>query len=446
MGCGSSLQADTAEQQIGDISLNQTIRPAGAEAPSGCDISLNQANQTKPTIRPASAEAPSGGCRSSQRASRPSPLSQKEAAKTAARSAPGALEQIGDTSLHQTIRPAGAKAPKFAVEVGDLHTYMPRDLRKAPMRFLHLEQVIAWTRLRVYESLTEDEFVSVPYSDTTDDTWQRTVLLSWRWSNGKPASNVDGFSPMSGLQYSASPMLEVARSKVFYARSNQMIVIPEIKALDPTLEILLQMVQTSLKEDPEYAGSNHAHMAGQVLSTILSNGFHAKLQYFGRVWTLAERLARCSWNEELHHWLSLNLWMGMVVDALASSSGDLRLTTSGDQMESDIYWAKLFPEKIRDNMDNVIGKLKLSLKLGNYRATGLVSEVATLLVESVAVWRSARMHEKRIGKLKLGNYRAIGLVSEVATLLVESVAVWRSACMHEVSDPRRSRQCGAPNI
>jgi hypothetical protein len=84
-------------------------------------------------------------------------------------------------------------------------------------------------------------------------------MLSWRWGASKPSQRNLGFSPMSkdqlrwlqamlqpaheaGIeycwvdwccvpQYSASSMVEVQRSKVFYARAKLMCVLPEIKPM-----------------------------------------------------------------------------------------------------------------------------------------------------------------------------------------------------------------------
>eukprot|EP00798_Chlamydomonas_sp_ICE-L_P000426 gene426-1824_t len=552
----------------------------------------------------------------------------------------GLLKLVGDPKFQMTIRSSATNAPKLMPGIKDLELCMPRDVRDAPMRLVHLHKLLEWLHLEVYENMKDEDFVTFPYGQTTAETWRSTILLSWRWSLGKPDTLECDHSPMSGLQlkymkmallvareanpdlkyvwidwscvpqYSASPMLEVARSKsamlevarsktamlevarsksamlevarsksamlevarskvrrqggvfgsympsavawggaesqtamlevarsksamlevarskvrrqgecvaslschlqsamsevarsksamlevarsksamlevarsksamlevarsksamlevarsksamlevaisksamlevarsksamlqvarsksamlevarskvgngrcdaslpchlqsamlevatsksamfevarskVYYARAQQMIVLPDIVELDSSVETLLRLVLESLCEDPLWADSEHAQMAAHVINAIISDGVHAKLQYFGRVWTLAERLARCSWDEELHYWLSLQLWMGMVIDALASSSED--------QNGSAIYWAKLFSAEIRDNMDKVSAKLRLSLELGNYRKTGLISEVATLLVEAVKVWLSAKMNE-----------------------------------------------------
>jgi hypothetical protein len=127
-------------------------------------------------------------------------------------------------------------------------------------------------------------------------------------------------------------------------------------------------------------------LACSSLSLILEQRQVAGREYFGRVWTLAERLARCSWKEGLHQWLPLQLWMGMVVDAL--------LNSTGDSLASDIYWAKLFPEDVREKLTGIVDKIKACTKAGNVRvAPGLEQEVADLCVDSVRVWRSRSIIE-----------------------------------------------------
>jgi len=61
-------------------------------------------------------------------------------------------------------------------------------------------------------------------------------------------------------------------------------------------------------------------------------------EYFGRVWTLAERMARSGRSERLHHWLPLEAWCGMVMHAL--------LTTSENPKAASLYWDKLLPAAV----------------------------------------------------------------------------------------------------
>lgn len=64
-------------------------------------------------------------------------------------------------------------------------------------------------------------------------------------------------------------------------------------------------------------------------------------EYFGRVWTLAERMARGGRGERLSNWMPLSMWLGMIVDALlASADGDV---------SSDFYWMKLFHGEVRSS-------------------------------------------------------------------------------------------------
>jgi hypothetical protein len=70
----------------------------------------------------------------------------------------------------------------------------------------------------------------------------------------------------------------------------------------------------------------------------------------GRVWTLAERLARCSQEELLQHWLPLPLWMGMVLDALLSSEPG--------GLAKDMYWGKLFPATVRAALESIVQQVQ----------------------------------------------------------------------------------------
>ncbi len=117
---------------------------------------------------------------------------------------------------------------------------MPAAIKRADMRLVHVRQLLTWTRLRCYEELQPDDYLTLPYEATTDAMWGKTLLLSWRWSKEKPKRHIRGFSPMSQHQlawlqaylelqpaiqlvwidwscvpqYESSPMIEVGRSKV----------------------------------------------------------------------------------------------------------------------------------------------------------------------------------------------------------------------------------------
>jgi hypothetical protein len=79
----------------------------------------------------------------------------------------------------------------------------------------------------------------------------------------------------------------------------------------------------------------------------------------GRVWTLAERLARCSQEELLQHWLPLPLWMGMVLDALLSGEPG--------GMAKDIYWGKLFPEAVQSALGSIMQQVQACRRVNSMR-------------------------------------------------------------------------------
>ena len=71
------------------------------------------------------------------------------------------------------------------------------------------------------------------------------------------------------------------------------------------------------------AESKCGNFAGPIVASVLQKLLDRELlcghEYFGRVWTLAERLARCSWKEGLSKWISLELWLGMVLNAFVNT-------------------------------------------------------------------------------------------------------------------------------
>eukprot|EP00873_Tetraselmis_striata_P035306 jgi/Tetstr1/455570/TSEL_042389.t1 len=123
-------------------------------------------------------------------------------------------------------------------EVFNLHVTLPADLSKPPLRLLHIQAVIH------------------------------------RW------------------EYAGDPMVEIHRSRLYYARARAMIVLPGFR---------------QLSREPR------------------------------RVWTLAERMARHARREKLRQWLSLDIWLGMVVDAMLGGKGDAAAA---------IYWQKMFPTAV----------------------------------------------------------------------------------------------------
>ncbi len=45
------------------------------------------------------------------------------------------------------------------------------------------------------------ECLELPYSNTDEDLWRQTAVVSWRWGAGKPAALTASFSPMTEPQF-----------------------------------------------------------------------------------------------------------------------------------------------------------------------------------------------------------------------------------------------------
>jgi hypothetical protein len=262
------------------------------------------------------------------------------------------------------------KLEALAQPVVDLHEGMGEEYRAAPMRLLMSSFVCSLnTPLPAYEELTDTlgearAYVSVPYGSVGQADWDVTAIVSWRWAHAKPDGPIRGFSPMSEPQmselqryleqhrsiryvwvdwacvpqYSEGCMLEVARSKLFYSRARMMIVLPVMATNeDGAMRVMLSGVLRALGRRPS---SKIVGLATSVLAIILEKGLYAEFGYFGRVWTLAERMARHGRDERLQNWVSLEAWLGMTLDALWAASS----VEPGDADKPGLryYWGRLF--------------------------------------------------------------------------------------------------------
>jgi hypothetical protein len=70
----------------------------------------------------------------------------------------------------------------------------------APVRLLRIAAVLRWHSVPVYEQISSQDFVEMPYSETQDTDWDRVCAVSWRWSKAKPSEYLADFSPMSASQ------------------------------------------------------------------------------------------------------------------------------------------------------------------------------------------------------------------------------------------------------
>jgi hypothetical protein len=82
----------------------------------------------------------------------------------------------------------------------------------------------------------------------------------------------------------------------------------------------------------------------------------------------------------------MQLWMGMVVDAL--------LNSNAASLSSDIYWTKLFPENVQKRLLETLTQLEQCIELESTRgAPTLHEDVAFLLTSAAVAWRNASINE-----------------------------------------------------
>ncbi|GIL56971.1 hypothetical protein Vafri_12242 [Volvox africanus] len=181
-------------------------------------------------------------------------------------------------------------------------------------------------------------------------------------------------------------MIEVHRSKVFYARARAMRVLPTFRRLPAEGPVRLTLVKAEkVLNKRADAGSIRCAVAASIIAAILAKNHVAGREYFGRVWTLAERMARFGRNEGLCQWLSLESWLGMVVDAM------LKLT---EDKTSSVIYKKMLGTKAADLLEAVLAPLAAAVRVGSVQtpaAEGLEAKVAELCMAAVSVWLSPNL-------------------------------------------------------
>ncbi len=203
---------------------------------------------------------------------------------------------------------------------------MPLDLKKANMRLLRIASLLQWASLKVYEDVVASDCLQLPYSSVSEQQWAATLVLSWRWGKPKPMPDpVPGYSPMAPAQWSelchllanavgngiefawvdwscvpqyssdgaAGSMVEVLRSKVYYARAASMVILTTFEELpgSGSVQLILGRAHRELQglsaQDP--SGKFVEQLVAVALRAMLDKGYVANREYFGRAWTLAER-------------------------------------------------------------------------------------------------------------------------------------------------------------
>ncbi|KXZ53959.1 hypothetical protein GPECTOR_6g878 [Gonium pectorale] len=321
----------------------------------------------------------------------------------------------------------GVPLAELPESILDLHDGMPAALRTAPMRLLQTEAVLAWPNIKVYEEVGVADCVELPYISVTDEMWNCTIILSWRWNASKPAEYQPGFSPMSDMQfaeltavlrraaalgiayawidwccvpqYKSDSMVEVLRSKVYYARARAMTVVPTFYPIpaEGIVRLLLVKANRVIKKRAD-TSAVAAIVAGR-LESILSKEQVAGREYFSRIWTLAERMARFGRPERLSNWLSLEAWLGTLVDAL--------LKSTDDRKASAIYKRILGPEA-GAILDSVLDPLQEAVKTGSMHvALNLEEKLVELFELAVGIWKSSsELSEEPTPQWLLGIYAA----------------------------------------
>ncbi|GLC57934.1 hypothetical protein PLESTB_001291300 [Pleodorina starrii] len=320
---------------------------------------------------------------------------------------------------HLTGNQAGQELDSLPACLRNLHLGMPPSHRGANVRLMKIAAVLKWSQLKAYEDVdAEAEALQVPYAGTDDELWKRVVTISWRWAKPKPKVYESNFLPMSELQFrelkallqhavdssgveyvwidwscvpqdSVDSMVEVHRSKVFYARARLMHILPTFEDLpeEGPVRVILAKAQRVLHTRASAAAANNTDLhqcavAEFVIGAILEKNRTAGREYFGRVWTLAERMARHGRSEGLHNWLSLESWLGMVVDAIVKNTED---------NVSSIIYKKMLGQNAAGLLDAVLGPLATAVRLGGVQAEAcehLEDKVADLCVAAVGVWLS----------------------------------------------------------
>jgi len=299
--------------------------------------------------------------------------------------------------------------------VKNLHIGLEPNILEAPLRLMNIKALLKLRQLPVYESISPRMCLEVAYSDTTEELWSNVAVLSWRWSAPKAATLKEARPPMSPFQfktlkrllrgianngicyvwidwccvpqYSSNPMVEIHRSRLFYGRARQLVVLPDFKPLKgcPVLRCVLHNASRELLEGAANEDKDSL-LTGAVLDRILQDSMIASCQYFGRVWTLAERMARAGRREEMREWLPLDIWLGMVVDAAMSTAEE------GGSTSSHIYWQKLMPPRVLQSLREVERELQLAARV-RYASEALDATVASLCRDATLVWKSNALDE-----------------------------------------------------
>ncbi|PNH06388.1 hypothetical protein TSOC_007262 [Tetrabaena socialis] len=107
-------------------------------------------------------------------------------------------------------------------------------------------------------------------------------------------------------------------------------------------------------------------------------------------------MARHGRREQLNHWLSLEAWLGMVVDAM--------LRSTEDRSASQVY-RKILGQEAGQLLDSIMGPLALAIGTASMLVVeGLEDKVAELFCTAVDIWNSANALDEAPTKDWLHSY------------------------------------------
>lgn len=119
-------------------------------------------------------------------------------------------------------------------------------------------------------------------------------------------------------------MPEVLRSKVYYMRSRLLLILPTFSPAPKTncVHKAIRQIEQQLCR-PRAKGNPFARLLRTAIKPFLEQSQSIKSiashDYYRRIWTLAERMARHGGSERLCNLMSLETWLGMVLHALLSA-------------------------------------------------------------------------------------------------------------------------------
>lgn len=125
------------------------------------------------------------------------------------------VSNLGKKDGRLVINSEGISLHDLPDFIQDLFDSMSPELKKSAMRLLKVESVMSWKSLKVFEEVSQDECLEIPFNEVDDDQWNKTLALSWRWGHQKPTPNMKaGFTPMTDEQWvDLQALLHLARAK-----------------------------------------------------------------------------------------------------------------------------------------------------------------------------------------------------------------------------------------